>query len=66
MILERPAVALGRRTLGWKSMAKGTLRIIDIPGTHSSMLETPHINFVAEALTDWLSNKCSESSSSRT
>jgi amino acid adenylation domain-containing protein len=56
-------LALGRRALGWKAMAKGTLRIIDIPGTHSSMLETPHINFVAEALTDWLSNECSESSS---
>ena len=57
-------MALGRRALGWKSMATGTLKIIDIPGTHSSMLETPHINFVAEALTDWLSNECSESSSS--
>ena len=59
-------LALGRRALGWKSMTKGRLGIIDIPGTHSSMLEAPHINFVAEALTDWLSNECSQSSSSRT
>lgn len=47
-------MALGRRRLGWTSVTRGALRIIDVPGNHLSMLETPHLHTVAEVLADWL------------
>lgn len=51
------ALALGRRYLGWKSVVKGTITMIDVPGTHMSMFDDPHINFVAKAMVDWLSSE---------
>jgi thioesterase domain-containing protein len=48
---------LGRRDLGWASVATGVLSIIDAPGAHISMLDTPHIYSVAEKITGWLSNE---------
>jgi thioesterase domain-containing protein len=50
-------MALGRRDLGWPSVIKGALSMIDVPGAHLSMLEKPHIEHVAEKVTGWLSGK---------
>ena len=50
-------MALGRRDLGWPSVTKGALTIIAVPGAHLSMLEKPHIEYVAETVTGWLSGK---------
>ena len=50
-------MALGRKDLGWSSVTKGTLRIIDVPGAHLSMFEVPHVSFLAQSVNDWLSNE---------
>jgi thioesterase domain-containing protein len=36
-------MAFGRRDLGWTGITKGALTMIDVPGTHISLLETPHV-----------------------
>jgi thioesterase domain-containing protein len=50
-------MAFGRKGLGWSSIAKGAFRLIDVPGTHMSMLDAPYLHFVAEKITDWLSSE---------
>jgi amino acid adenylation domain-containing protein len=50
-------VAFGRRSLGWTSVAKGSVETIDVPGTHVTLLDAPHIHFVTEQLIDWLSRR---------
>jgi thioesterase domain-containing protein/acyl carrier protein len=48
-------MALGRRCLGWASVTRGALGVIDVPGGHISMMEVPYIHVVAGKLTYWLS-----------
>lgn len=48
-------MALGRPSLGWASVTQGVLKIIDVPGAHINMLESPYLHTVAEELTNWLS-----------
>ena len=48
-------IALGRRSLGWKSLTKRPINIIKVPGTHFTMLNTPHVYTVTEKMIDWLS-----------
>ena len=50
-------MAFGRRDLGWTSVTKGSLMLIDVPGTHIGLLETPHVLTVVKEITDWLSNE---------
>jgi thioesterase domain-containing protein/acyl carrier protein len=50
-------MALGRRTLGWASITRGALRVLDVPGQHLTMLDAPHLQPVAEKLIDWLSSE---------
>lgn len=50
-------MALGLKYLGWTSVTKGTPKVIQAPGAHLTMLDTPHINFVKEKLIDWLSSE---------
>lgn len=47
-------MAMGRRDLGWASVTRGKLDIIDIPGTHLTMLDEPGIHVVTRTLADWL------------
>ena len=49
-------MALGRRNLGWNPIIKGRRKIIGAPGGHLNMLDEPHIHFVAEKLTEWLTS----------
>ena len=49
-------MALGRRNLGWRPVIKGRREIIDVPGAHLTMLDEPHIRFVAEKLAEWLTS----------
>jgi len=48
-------IAMGRRTLGWSSITRGTPHIIPVPGSHKSLLRPPHVQVVARRLADWLS-----------
>ena len=48
-------IAMGRRTLGWSSVTRGTPDVISVPGSHMSMLRPPHVQVVARRLADWLS-----------
>lgn len=50
------AMALGRRYLGWSGVARGRLRVIDVPGTHLTILQPPHLVTAADRLTGWLAN----------
>jgi amino acid adenylation domain-containing protein len=47
-------MALGRRHMGWASVTRGTVTLIDVPGSHVAMMEEPHLNALAQQLTDWL------------
>jgi amino acid adenylation domain-containing protein len=47
-------VALGRRSLGWSAVTRGTPDVIDVPGAHISMLHPPHVRVVARQFADWL------------
>lgn len=38
------------RTLGWGSLAKGGLEIIDVPGYHGSIIREPRVRVLAEKL----------------
>jgi thioesterase domain-containing protein len=49
-------MALGRRYLGWASVTRGTIEIIDVPGSHLSIVEEPHIHAVTEKLINWLAD----------
>lgn len=48
-------IAMGRRTLGWSSVTRGTPDIIPVPGTHVSVLRPPYVQVVARRLAEWLS-----------
>ena len=48
-------MAFGKKDLAWTPVAKGSIGLIDVPGTHMSMFDTPHVHVVAEKLADWLS-----------
>jgi amino acid adenylation domain-containing protein len=48
-------IAMGRRTLGWSSVTRGTPDIIPVPGSHVSILRPPHVQVVARRLADLLS-----------
>jgi thioesterase domain-containing protein len=50
-------MALGRRHLGWASVTRGAVRIIDVPGAHLNMLDEPYVDTVTEKLIDWLSSR---------
>jgi thioesterase domain-containing protein len=50
-------MALGRRSLGWATVTRGTIRVIDVSGAHLSMLDEPYIASVTEKLINWLSEK---------
>jgi amino acid adenylation domain-containing protein len=50
-------VAFGRRSLGWDSVATGTIETMNVPGTHLTLLDAPHIDFVTEQLSNWLTAK---------
>jgi thioesterase domain-containing protein/acyl carrier protein len=50
-------MALGRRHLGWASVTRGTIRLIDIPGAHLTILDELHIHTVTEKLLGWLSGE---------
>ena len=54
---EGRMMALGRQDLGWASVTEGALRLIDVPGTHMSMFDAPHVSSLAEAITGWLSGE---------
>lgn len=49
------AMALGRWDLGWSSVTRGMLEVVDIPGTHLTMLDAPQVHTVTEKLMSWLS-----------
>ena len=36
--------------LGWRSRARGGVRVIDVPGGHTSMLQEPNVSVLADAL----------------
>ncbi len=36
--------------LGWSKFALGGVRVIDVPGTHTSILENPHVEFLAQQI----------------
>ena len=48
-------IAMGRRTLGWSSVTRGTPEVIPVPGSHVGVLRPPHVQVVARRLADWLS-----------
>ena len=50
-------LALGRRDLGWRSVLTGTVEMLNVPGRHNNMFAVPHVNFIAEATTNWLSDE---------
>jgi amino acid adenylation domain-containing protein len=50
-------MALGRRHLGWASVTRSAVRIIDVPGAHLNMLDEPYVDTVTEKLIDWLSSR---------
>ena len=54
------AMALGRRYLGWSGVAMGRLRVIDVPGTHLTILQSPHLITAADRLTGWLADHRSD------
>ena len=47
-------MAFGRSTLGWASVTRGAPEIIDVPGTHLTVLEPPHILVATGEITSWL------------
>lgn len=47
-------MAFGRGDLGWRSVIRGALDIIDVPGTHINLLEAPYIMSVADKIVEWL------------
>jgi amino acid adenylation domain-containing protein len=50
-------MAFGQKDLGWASVTKGELKLIDVPGAHLSMFDAPHIDFVSDAVARWLSDE---------
>jgi thioesterase domain-containing protein len=42
------------RALGWGKRVAEDVRVIDIPGGHSSALQSPHVEVLARALQDCL------------
>jgi amino acid adenylation domain-containing protein len=55
--IQGRVMALGQRNHGWASVTQGAIEIIDVPGSHLSMVEEPHIHTVTEKLANWLSGK---------
>jgi amino acid adenylation domain-containing protein len=47
-------MAFGRHDLGWTPVTKEALSLIDIPGTHISAIEPPHVLSLAEKVIGWL------------
>jgi nonribosomal peptide synthetase DhbF len=47
-------MALGRRHMGWASVTRGTVTLIDVPGSHIAMMEEPHLGVLTQKLIDWL------------
>lgn len=46
--------ALGIETLGWERLVTGRLLMHQVPGTHYTMLQTPHVKVVAGKLSECL------------
>ena len=46
---ERVGRPMGR-TLGWENFALGGVEVIDVPGTHTSLILEPHVQILARQL----------------
>lgn len=46
-------------TRGWGELAAGGARIIDVPGTHTSMLRKPHVETLAVLIKEYIKSKSS-------
>jgi thioesterase domain-containing protein len=46
-------------TRGWGELAAGGVRIIDVPGTHTSMLRKPHVETLAVLIKEYIRSKSS-------
>ena len=40
----------GQPDLGWGRLAQGGVDVIDVPGNHMSMMEAPHVRYLAEKM----------------
>ena len=49
-------MAFGRNDLGWSAFTTRAPRLIDVPGTHISVLDPPFVQYVANRITEWLSS----------
>lgn len=47
-------MALGRRNMGWAPVTRGKVTLIDVKGSHISMMEEPYIHALTQKLTNWL------------
>ena len=50
-------MAFGRSDLGWSAVTPGALEVIDVPGTHIGVLDSPFVGQVAEKITRWLASE---------
>ena len=53
---EQPKWIVPDPTLGWKDLAKGCLRIIDVKGFHGAVVYEPQVRFLAEKLSECLND----------
>ncbi len=42
---------------GWQSLATGGVEVVEVPGNHQSMIESPHVTLLAEELNQRLNRK---------
>jgi amino acid adenylation domain-containing protein len=56
LLLRARSRQLGRAepTLGWEAFTTGPIEVADLPGSHETLLEPPHVPAVAERLDRWL------------
>ena len=51
---QQPPWIVSDRTLGWKSLVKGKIKIYDTPGHHADLVRDPRARVLAEQLDDAL------------
>jgi len=43
-------------TLGWKNYVSGELKIVEVTGTHNSMMKEPHLSILVQAIQSEMQN----------
>jgi amino acid adenylation domain-containing protein len=55
MRTQHGQIMAGRRDLGWGSVVKGKLKMVDVPGAHVTVLDPPHLQALVERTLECLS-----------